>query len=181
MYQHTRHCIRSLGVRKEHHGLRRHFTTVPLQKPKEPRSQRTGPTPADHRSGTICSPTAYDTFQNPASLARRFAGILRVHARPQGALYNDVRTKGSKFLRNLYESSCISTRQQTKTSQMAQLKAVVRGFGYDPKMILVKEALREPHQMIVRTQEDIGLQTFTLTNFLRRTVLQELKNRQRRL
>ncbi|MGB9727415.1 MAG: tyrosine-type recombinase/integrase [Nitrososphaeria archaeon] len=63
--------------------------------------------------------------------------------------YLDIRMKGVEFLRNIYRSANISIKSRTRATKVEMLKEIIRGFGYDPEKILVKEALAEPHRTAV--------------------------------
>jgi integrase len=95
-----------------------------------------------------------------------------------GPLYNDIRSKGAEFLRNIYRASGLSIKQTPKASRLDLLKELVRGFGMDPEKVLVKEALVEPHRAIVSSGDNDDTDSRILARALRENLLQDLATRQ---
>lgn len=63
--------------------------------------------------------------------------------------YHDIQMKGVEFLRNVYAASGLSIRTKTRLSRIEALKEIIRAWGMEPERILTREALSEPHRVVV--------------------------------
>jgi hypothetical protein len=88
--------------------------------------------------------------------------------------YHDIRMKGVEFLRNIYAASGLSIRPRTQASRLEMLKEIVRAWGLDPEKILVREALSEPHRVVLQPVEREEDQAKTLAGALREMLRREL-------
>jgi integrase len=88
--------------------------------------------------------------------------------------YHDIGMKGVEFLRNIYAASGLSIRPRTSVSRIEMLKEIVRAWGMDPERILVREALTEPHRVILQPVEREEEQVRTLAGALREMLRREL-------
>lgn len=90
--------------------------------------------------------------------------------------YHDVKMKGVEFLRNVYAASGLSIKPRTQVSRVEMLKEIIRAWGLDPELILVKEALSETHKTIAapaaREEEQVKALADSLKEMLRKEVLQ---------
>ncbi len=91
--------------------------------------------------------------------------------------YHDIKMKGIEFLRNVYTAAGLSIRPKTRLSRLEMLKEIIRAWGLDPEKILVKEALLEPHRIVVANQEEEHIKT--LSKALREMLRRELLDAQR--
>ena len=94
--------------------------------------------------------------------------------------YLDIRMKGVEFLRNVYAASGFSIRPRTRVGRLEMLKEIIRAWGMDPEKILVKEALSEPHRVIVDSRDgeesQIKALAGALKEILRKEILGGLRN-----
>jgi hypothetical protein len=94
--------------------------------------------------------------------------------------YHDIKMKGVEFLRNLYAAAGLSIRPKTKVSRIEMLKGIVRAWGMDPEKILVKEALMEPHRVMVsaidREEEEVKTPSRALREMLRQELLDTIRS-----
>ena len=88
--------------------------------------------------------------------------------------YDDVRSKGVEFLRNVYASSGLSIKPKTKVSKIDALKEIIRAWGMDPEKILAREALSEPHRTHVGYEEREDCELQSLSKALKEIVKKEL-------
>jgi integrase len=110
------------------------------------------------KAGLISSEPKKRHEIRPHSLRKYFKTQLTALGTPQEYIeymmghkistYQDIKMKGTDFLRNIYRASNLSIRQRTKMDRASMLKEIIRAWGYDPEIILVKEALAEPHRVI---------------------------------
>ena len=95
----------------------------------------------------------------------------------KGPLYNDIRSKGVEFLRDMYRRYDLNITPKPKASKLEQAKALVRGMGLDPEKVLREEAFSEPHRTLVTQEEWETDQAQVLFQALRKSLLAELKSR----
>lgn len=88
--------------------------------------------------------------------------------------YDDVRSKGIEFLRNVYASSGLSIKPKTKVTKIDALKEIIRAWGMDPEKILTREALSEPHRTYVGYEEREDRELQSLSKALKEMVRKEL-------
>jgi site-specific recombinase XerD len=88
--------------------------------------------------------------------------------------YDDVRSKGIEFLRNVYASSGLSIKSKTKVSKIDALKEIIRAWGMDPDKILAKEASSEPHRAYIGYEERENHELESLRQALKEIVKKEL-------
>jgi integrase len=86
--------------------------------------------------------------------------------------YNDIKSKGVDFLRNLYDSSGLSIRTKTKLSKVDQLKMFAESLGLDPNTVLSRDALVVPHRTIVDAEQR---KIEVLNQALKQAIIKELK------
>jgi len=85
--------------------------------------------------------------------------------------YNDIKSKGVEFLRNLYAQAGLSIKPRTKLSKIEQLKLMIEAWGMNPNEILSKEALAMPHRTVIVEQREIEI----LNQALKQAILKELQ------
>jgi hypothetical protein len=83
--------------------------------------------------------------------------------------------KGIDYLRNLYASSGLSIRPNTKISKIEQLKLVIEAWGMNPNEILSREALTMPHTTLVNPEQG---KIEVLNQALKQAIIKELKQTQ---
>jgi hypothetical protein len=92
----------------------------------------------------------------------------------KNALYNDVKSTGEEFHRNLYRKANLSITPKLQASRLELLKELVTSFGYNPDDVLRRESFSEqPHRIIVGPDSDDESDITKLTRVLRRAVLQD--------
>ena len=86
--------------------------------------------------------------------------------------YNDVKMKGTDFLRNLYASTGLSIRPKTRISKIDQLKLIIEAWGMNPNEILSREALTMPHATQVDSEQE---KIDALNQALKQAIIKELQ------
>jgi len=89
--------------------------------------------------------------------------------------YNDVKMKGTEFLRNLYATCELSIRPKTKISKIDQLKLIIEAWGLNPNEILSRDALMMPHATVVDGEQN---KIEILNQALKQAIVKELQNPQ---
>ncbi len=88
--------------------------------------------------------------------------------------YHDIQSRGIEFLRSIYSSADLTIRPKTSFSKLGIAKEVLRSIGIEPESVLVKDALAEPHRIVIGAEEqdnrNIQLLTRALLNHLRTEV-----------
>ena len=88
--------------------------------------------------------------------------------------YHDIQSKGIEFLRNLYASSALSIRPQSRYTKIDMLKEMMRAWGLEPEKILTREALSEPHRAYAGTKEREDEELRILSMALRENIKNEV-------
>ena len=86
--------------------------------------------------------------------------------------YNDVKMKGTEFLRNLYATCELSVRPKTKISKIDQLKLIIEAWGLNPSEILSRDALTMPHATVVDPEQE---KIEVLNQALKQAIVKELQ------
>ena len=86
--------------------------------------------------------------------------------------YNDVKMKGTEFLRNLYATCELSIRPKTKISKIDQLKLIIEAWGLNPTEILSRAALSMPHATVVDPEQE---KIEVLNQALKQAIVKELQ------
>ena len=86
--------------------------------------------------------------------------------------YNDVKMKGTEFLRNLYATCELSIRPKTKISKIDQLKLIIEAWGLNPNEILSRDALVMPHATVVDPEQG---KIEVLNQALKKVIVEELQ------
>ena len=86
--------------------------------------------------------------------------------------YNDVKMKGTEFLRNLYATCELNIRPKTKISKIDQLKLIIEAWGLNPNEILSRDALTMPHATVVDAEQE---KIEVLNQALKQAIVKELK------
>ncbi len=86
-------------------------------------------------------------------------------------LYNDVKSTGEEFHRNLYRKADLSITPRAQASRLDLLKQLVTSFGYNPDEVL-RNDLTGPHRIVIGAdteESDIA----KLARVLRQAILQQ--------
>lgn len=63
--------------------------------------------------------------------------------------YDDVKMLGVEKLRQIYARSGLSIKPKVEASKLEMVKEFTRSLGMDPEKIPVKDAVAEPHRIIM--------------------------------
>ncbi|HZY95346.1 MAG TPA: hypothetical protein VFE98_10915 [Candidatus Bathyarchaeia archaeon] len=91
-------------------------------------------------------------------------------------LYNDVKSTGEEFHRNLYRKADLAITPRAQATKLDLLKQLVTSFGYNPDEVLRRESFSEPHRIIVGPDSMDESDVAKLTRVLRQAVLQDLRD-----
>ncbi|MGB9023701.1 MAG: site-specific integrase [Candidatus Bathyarchaeia archaeon] len=87
--------------------------------------------------------------------------------------YADVKMLGIEKLRQIYARSGFCIKPKTEISKLEMLKEFTRSLGLDPERILVKDALAEPHRIIVSSEDEGRAQFEALGQALKEWIRRE--------
>ena len=87
--------------------------------------------------------------------------------------YADVKMLGVKKLRQIYARSGLSIRPKAEVSKLEMLKEFTRSLGLDPEKILIKDALAEPHRIIMGPENEDRAQFEALGEALKEWIRRE--------
>ena len=89
-------------------------------------------------------------------------------------LYNDVKSTGEDFHRNLYRKADLTITPRPQATKLDLLKQLVTSFGYNPDDVLLRESFSEPHRIVAGPRDSDEPEVNALTRVLKHAVLQEL-------
>jgi len=87
--------------------------------------------------------------------------------------YADVKMLGVEKLRQVYVRSGLSIKPRAEASKLEMLKEFTRSLGLDPEKILVKDALSEPHRIIMSPEDEDRAQFKALGQALKECIKHE--------
>lgn len=87
--------------------------------------------------------------------------------------YADVKMLGVEKLRQIYARSGLSIKPRVSISKLEMLKEFTRSLGLDPEKILVKDALTEPHRIIMGPENAARAQFEALGQALKEWIRRE--------
>jgi len=87
--------------------------------------------------------------------------------------YHDVKMLGVEKLRQIYARSGLSIKPKAGVSKLEMLKEFTRSLGLDPERILVKDALSEPHRIIMGPEDEDRAQFKALGQALKEWIRRE--------
>jgi hypothetical protein len=85
--------------------------------------------------------------------------------------YDDVRSKGIEFLRNIYSAANLSLTPTPVFSKLNKLKVFATGLGLDPERVIMDEAFVEPHRFVVDPET---VQAEALTRAIKENIKHEI-------
>jgi len=87
--------------------------------------------------------------------------------------YVDVKMLGVEKLRQIYARSGLSIKPKAEVSKLEMLKEFTRSLGLDPEKILVKDALAEPHRIVMGPENENRAQFEALGQALKEWIRRE--------
>ncbi len=96
--------------------------------------------------------------------------------------YDDIRSKGIEFLRNIYASADLRIKPTAKLSPIEQLKAFARGLGLNPDKFITEESLSEPHRAFtsleVMESRQVQILGSAIKDAIKQEILQDIKSQE---